>query len=105
MNQHCSPKSQGFDEISSKSSDKRDAMKEGRESQKFLQLFGELVEVDTWLDWRVHYGQRVGAIFGAASMTSYLLNTFLYGNRSVYLLVACVFFCNWNVCMFRDNLF
>ena len=58
----------------------------------FLQLFGELVEVDTWLDWRVHYGQRVGAIFGAASMTSYLLNTFLYGNRSVYLLVACVFF-------------
>ena len=93
MNQHCSPKSQGFDEISSKSSESKcDTMKEGRESQKFLQLFGELVEVDTWLDWRVRYGQRAGAIFGAASMISYLLNTFLYGNSSVYLLVACVFF-------------
>ena len=92
MNQHCSPKSQGFDEISSKSSEsKRDAMKEGRESQKFLQLFGELVEVDTWLDWRVHYGQRVGAIFGAASMISYLLIPF-FTVIGVSIFLSLVFF-------------
>lgn len=89
MDRNQLAQSNGFDEISSKSP--KGKCDPGNNSRMFLQLLGEKVEVDKWLDWRVHYGQRAGAIFGAASMITYVINTLLYDNESIFLVASSFF--------------
>ena len=33
------------------------------ERRKSIRLLGKVVELDEWLDWRVKWGQRGGAVF------------------------------------------
>ena len=97
MNTNTMPRTQELTEISHKTSEisnatHRNSWAEENQRRESIRVFGKIIELDEWLDWRIKWGQRGTAINSALSVLSYIINNVFFGSNNVVLFALFVVF-------------